>query len=167
MYTQRKARATLSPQNDDKFPRYRYHTRKTKQVTLTDSLEVGVRLAPEAVADGEDLDLVAGPRVEILEDDVRLGGEGRRALARVVAIVGHLEFLLPRVNVALPRDVQALLDRLEILDYRTRGLGHLVEDCLVRLDLVADRLDDYGVVAARQQSLQRYLRVTRENWGFA
>ena len=95
-------------------------------MTLTDGLEVGVRLATQSVTDGENLDLVASAGVEILESDVRLCGEGRRALASVVPVVRHLELLLTRVHIALPRDVQALLDRFQILDYRARGFRSLV-----------------------------------------
>lgn len=109
-----------------------------------------MRFAPEPVANGENFDLVSCPGVEVLENYVGLCGQGGRALPRVVPVMRHLEFLLPRVNVALPRDVQPHLGRLQILDYRARGPCHLVEHGLVRFHLVADRLDDYRVIPAWQ-----------------
>ena len=51
-------------------------------------------LAPETMTYGKHLDLVTGPGEQVLENDVRLGRERRRALTRVVAIVSHLELLL-------------------------------------------------------------------------
>lgn len=108
-----------------------------------------MRFAPEPVANGENFDLVSCPRVEVLENYVRFRGQGGRALPGVVSVVGHLEFLLPRVNVALPRDVQPHLGRFQIFDYRARGPRHLVQDSLVRFHFVANRLHDYRVISPR------------------
>ena len=54
---------------------------------LTDGLEVGVRFAPETVADGEHFDVVAGARVQVLEEDARLLHLPTLQFGRVVAHV--------------------------------------------------------------------------------
>lgn len=41
------------------------------KVSLTDGLEIIVRFTSKSVADGEDLHLVAGTRIKILENYVR------------------------------------------------------------------------------------------------
>lgn len=72
--------------------------------------------------------------------------------------MGDFEFLLARINVALPRDVQTFLDRLQILDYRTRGSRYLVQYRLVGFDFVAYCLYDYGIISSRQKSFECHLQ---------
>lgn len=107
-----------------------------------------MRLTPKAVTDGEDFDLVRRAGIQIFQDDMRFCGQGGRTFAGVISVVGYLELLLLGIHVALPGDVQALLDGLQIFDYGTSGTCRLVQDGLVRLDFIADRFNYYRIISS-------------------
>lgn len=98
---------------------------------LTNGLQIVVRLAAESMTNGKDLDFVRRARIKIFQDNVRLRSQRGHTFPGVVSIVGDFELFLFRINVALPGDIQTLLDGLQILDYRTGGTRRLIQNGLV------------------------------------
>jgi hypothetical protein len=88
----------------------------TSSHTLTNCLEVDVRLAPQAMADGNDLQVVSGASLQTGQRKSRLGGDGFDHVARVVPAVGDFVLVLLGVDVRLPRNVQPVVSWTQILD---------------------------------------------------
>lgn len=90
-----------------------------------------MRLASKSMTDSEDLDLVSCARIKIFQNDVRFRSQSSCALTGVISVMSYFELLLSGIHVALPRNVQALLDGLQILNYRTGRTCRLIQDGFV------------------------------------
>jgi hypothetical protein len=121
---------------------------------LTNWLEVLVGLALQAVRYGENLHQVPRPGIEIREDHPRVVSCSHDLIQSVVANAVELVFVLTRVDVALPADVETVHQGSQVFDYRGAGLRHHVQVALVGFHVFRQRLDYDGVVPAREESVE-------------